>query len=164
MDIELQLKSNKKYIDWINNARENGLEWSKIAYGNGNNDDDLRKFLDNQRIFSFWDIDVDTWKVLVEKQKNFLNKCKPVIIVDPDDQVDIQVIENGCFDTYIKNLSNSGFSQLSIDNIVASTIDTLSRLKQSTPQTDPIRGLVMGNVQSCKTANRIPSRRNLSRG
>lgn len=153
MKLDLQLKKYKPYIDWINLAREKDISWEKIVYGNGENDQDLQNFLEIQTKTGFWAIDIHTWKEIVESHKKFIDNCQPAIISDPNDPMYVEMPEHGCLDTYLKKLEKNHFSDFSIKNIFNSTKDILSRLRLETEHSNPIRGLVMGNVQSGKTAN-----------
>ncbi|WP_439749773.1 hypothetical protein, partial [Faecalibaculum rodentium] len=55
--------------------------------------------------------------------------------------------------TYLRTLKRNGFSDESIKNIKSSTEDILKHLNPCTDKDSPLRGLVVGNVQSGKTAN-----------
>ncbi|MEX6040469.1 hypothetical protein AB6G53_03005 [Staphylococcus haemolyticus] len=52
-----------------------------------------------------------------------------------------------------KNLKTKVFSENSINNIEKSSYEVLKSLQFDTTKTGPVKGLVMGNVQSGKTAN-----------
>ncbi|QWB96604.1 Z1 domain-containing protein [Mycoplasmatota bacterium] len=153
MGLEIQSKENNKYIVWIKSALENGISWEKIKFGNNDNIEDLVMFLEEQKNRNFWKIDTEGWCTLVDKYRNFVKTCKTVIISHPDNPSDIVIPEHGIFSAYMDKLRKNKFSDLSLGNIEASTVDILSRLNEKTKQVDPVRGLVMGNVQSGKTAN-----------
>ncbi len=60
---------------------------------------------------------------------------------------------NSAWQCYKAKLRNKGFSRLSIDNIEKATLDILRNLSRDTTTSGPVKGLIVGNVQSGKTAN-----------
>lgn len=61
--------------------------------------------------------------------------------------------EYSTWQLYKKKLINQNWSERSIKNIEKTSIETLQNLSMDTPPNDAVKGLVIGNVQSGKTAN-----------
>lgn len=67
--------------------------------------------------------------------------------------VKISVDQNSAWQLYKKSLEKQKWSERSISNIKKSSFEILQHLSMDTKETGPIKGLVVGNVQSGKTAN-----------
>lgn len=96
----------------------------------------------------------DLWKELVNYYKK---KSKPSrnIILSKGTTNDIELSQDpgSQWKKYEEKLINNGFSEYSINNIRDSSFAILQRLSKNTIEYGPIKGLVVGNVQSGKTAN-----------
>lgn len=153
--------SNSKYNqarEWIKNARKKGLSWDCIF--NGNNASTLEYFLKKHSEEDFWDVSVDEWLMLCERQKENEEESSsfdigPYIIPasDEKDFFKVPTSPSNMWVEYKNKLEKSGFKENSINVIEETTIRILNRLKISTIPGKPIKGLVIGNVQSGKTAN-----------
>ncbi len=143
------------YRSWVNNARGKKKTWEEILFACKENDEGLKKFLDDKRENDFWDISSDEWKSLVKEMKKANEGTKPGFIggdpkkplIGPPSQ------SNSCWMKYKAKLAENGFTYGSIQSIEKSSTQIFSYLSQSTEENDPIRGMVVGNVQSGKTAN-----------
>lgn len=81
---------------------------------------------------------------------------KPGFIGDPKKTVlGIPTSQGSCWVRYKKKLEspNTNFTYASVQNIEISSQKIVSQLEIRTEQNDPVRGMVVGNVQSGKTAN-----------
>lgn len=148
---------------WIKRARDNGKSWDEILLANTSSREELKEFLDRQNERCYWHkIDCDDWEEIVLREK--INEEKSTILNLGQKQSLIHNGENsnGCvipshpyssWVLYKKKLEKNGFDKDSINNIEEATIKILRRLKNDTTQRDPVKGLVIGNVQSGKTAN-----------
>ena len=144
--------------EWIKNARCKGLSWDDIC--NGNNSNGLESFLQSHRVNDFWDISSEEWLFLCDRQKenekesSILN-IGPYIIPKNDggDYFKIPTSPSNMWVAYKDKLLKSGFKEDSVETIESTTHRILNRLKISTLPGQPIKGLVIGNVQSGKTAN-----------
>ncbi|UTG99528.1 hypothetical protein [Macrococcoides canis] len=58
-----------------------------------------------------------------------------------------------CWQQYKTKLISKGLSEKSVYNIQNSSFEILKNLSMTTEETGPVKGLVVGNVQSGKTAN-----------
>lgn len=155
-----------KYDDprnWIKNARKKDKEWDAILLANKGSEEGLAVFLENQVEDNFWpDLSIDDWKALVGLQRDAEEKTKFIelsqgtaLIYDPkqDNAVTIPMDEYSSWQLYRKKLLNDGFKKESVDEIEKATHKILKRLSNDTRESGPIKGLVIGNVQSGKTAN-----------
>ncbi len=155
-----------KYDDprnWIKNARRNEFEWTKILLANRQDEAGLVRFLENQVDINFWPVlSVDDWKALVRLQQDSEERTKFIElsqgtaqIYDPkqDNAVTIPMDEYSSWQLYRKKLLADGFKKESVEEIERATLKILKRLSNDTKESGPIKGLVIGNVQSGKTAN-----------
>jgi len=143
--------------DWILTKRKEGETWEfieKIDDG----------FLESG--VSYWGFPPtikDDWPALIDEMKDFEKRKKNLVeitkrgtIVGTAEKNELEPSENpqSCWQLYKKRLlAEKDFSQDSVDMIEAECKNILSRLSLDTSGKDPIKGLVIGNVQSGKTAN-----------
>ena len=149
--------------EWIKNAREHKIDWEAIQYANHKDDAGLLAFLETQVDTNFWPVlSIDDWKELVALQRNAEEKTKFIelasgtaLIYDhrQDNAVTIPQDEHSSWQLYRKKLLTDGFKKESVEEIERATIKILKRLNSDTRESGPIKGLVIGNVQSGKTAN-----------
>ena len=76
-----------------------------------------------------------------------------IVSTNPDNELKIYENEGSSWHAYEEKLFKKGFSKLEIDRIKDSAFDILQKLSLDTSSSDPIKDLVIGNVQSGKTAN-----------
>ena len=148
---------------WIEDAREAGIEWEQIRYGGGDTEEELEDFLKQQKRLSFWKVTADEWKGLVELEKDgeeqrlsLDDSEKSAVIGDDYDQmnnVQIPTRKNSCWQKYRKYLlEEQRFLPEDVHSIQTSTYRILQKLNIRT-EGNAVKGLVVGNVQSGKTAN-----------
>ena len=152
-----------KCRDWIIDARKNGITWEHIEYANCDSEDRLYEFLKIQKMINFWpDLSVDDWKNIVHLQKEAEEKAVEfdedhgqAIIVDEAEGNNIvaPTDPNSSWQLYKNNLKRKGFKDETLNEMERSTEKILRRLSKDTTSILPIKGLVIGNVQSGKTAN-----------
>ena len=147
---------------WISSARKHDYDWECIYYGRGKNESDLECFIRHQNDENFWDINSDDWKELVhlekdgeEKRKNISSAERNSIIGGDDEVNDIALpySEYSCWQKYKRYLLDK--QKFLLDDVTAienSSLRILKRMNSNTEGT-PVKGLVIGNVQSGKTAN-----------
>ena len=139
---------------WINNARNNKKTWNDILYGCKGNDAGLNSFLSNKSDDDFWTITSNEWKVLVNEMQKVDDASTGGFIGDPvKPWVSVPDSKGSCWQNYKKKLETNHFTYLSITNIEKASQKVISYLSDTTNQNDPVRGMVVGNVQSGKTAN-----------
>src|SRR5690625_2702811 len=76
-----------------------------------------------------------------------------MISTGSDNETTIPTEPHSSWVLYKNKLINSGWSQDSIDNLEMSTYSLLKKLNFNTSHSEPIKGLVIGQVQSGKTAS-----------
>lgn len=151
---------------WIKKRRNKGVSWDSLILAGKDSEDELEHFLKNAIDDYDWPptMSVALWKQLVialeesERKKIQLQKMNRMAelhdgslennrIVVPED-------ERSSWQLYKKHLKeNKHFSDDAIQKIEDASIGILRRLSTDTENIGPIKGLVIGNVQSGKTAN-----------
>lgn len=159
--------SSPKYDDYrrlIKNFKNKGLSWSQIEYAKKENDRGLAAYLKTKvEDDDFPPIDIEDWKALVKRQKEedeeteWISKSHgAAMILNADDDADFNIPDNprSSWQLYKKKLlEEKKYSKRVVKEIEYSTLQLLRRLRLETPVTDPVKGLVVGNVQSGKTGN-----------
>ena len=153
----------ERYRDWINRAKENDVPWDKIKYGNRDNDQELELFLTEQKNNNFWNVSSDEWKDLVSLEKEddelrviagFSSKASIINNRAEVNNLEMPTHKRSSWVLYKKRLKEeNNFSDESIRSIGESSHKILNNLSADTSITGPVKGLVVGNVQSGKTAN-----------
>ena len=150
---------------WIKDGREQGnYPWEEILLARKRDDAGLQDFLDIHHEDDYWPkMTVDEWKELVNSirviEENTIgldieNGAATIHNEDEDNQMYADNSENSHWMTYRKVLiEDKGFSINTINVIEKTTSQILKRLNINTPIDNPVKGLVIGNVQSGKTAN-----------
>lgn len=148
---------------WIKRSRERALEWDVIYLAKKNNEIELVEFLKEQEDINFWpSMTSEDWKRLVDLEKEAEERTKYIeasrgtaLIYDPkqDNAVTIPTDEFSSWQLYRGKLLKDGFKKESVNEIENATIKILKRLNRDTTESGPVKGLVIGNVQSGKTAN-----------
>ncbi len=152
-----------KQREWIVRARnEHNLTWETIYYGMGNSDGDLKAFLEQQHLMNFWNVSTEDWKKIVESEKEGEERRLNVSIAQRGaiigegysiNDVNIPALSTSCWQKYRRYLlDEQHFLYDDVREIENSTVKILRRMNADTAG-DPIKGLVVGNVQSGKTAN-----------
>lgn len=148
---------------WITNSRARGLTWEEIEYGGRGDYAGLQAFLEIQVEMNYWpQMSISDWKFLVQSQKNSEERIKKIELLDgiahihderQDNAVTVPEDESSSWQLYKKRLLSNGFKEDTVDEIERTTLKILKRLNSDTTESGPIKGLVIGNVQSGKTAN-----------
>ena len=151
---------------WIRVRRNRGHSWEELRTACKASDEELADFLD-MRIDEFdWPrtLSVTLWKELVnsmeeaEKKKIKLQQANRMAELHDfkheNNRVSVPQDERSSWQLYKKHLKeNKHFSDDAIQKIEDASIGILRRLSTNTVDIGPIKGLVIGNVQSGKTAN-----------
>lgn len=145
---------------WIQRKREKDVSWEEIRLACKDDVLRLASFLKSRCEEDDWpELSVDEWTELVceneeyeSKQKDFRLKGSDGALFDTkqDNGLRVPQAERSCWQLYKKHLN---WKQESIDDLENATIGILRRLSTDTRETGPIKGLVIGHVQSGKTAN-----------
>lgn len=149
--------------DWIKTSRERGLDWDTIILARKANDTGLEQFLITQEDINFWpSLSVEDWKKIVQLQKIAEENAKNISVqrgfalIHNEAEVNAVTVPEEPFSSwqlYKKKLLSDGFKEETVDEIEKTTLKILKRLNNNTTVTGPVKGLVIGNVQSGKTAN-----------
>lgn len=149
-----------KCREWIQLCSENGIPWSEIKVARKKDVAELERFLKSCEEEQFWpNLTVEEWSNLVAEVEEYANKQLSVhfrgndgaIFSDKqDNNLSIPRNERSCWQLYKKSLK---WAEQSITDLEDATFGILRRLSLDTNDTDPIKGLVVGHVQSGKTAN-----------
>lgn len=160
---DLSLPAYDDLRRWIDRARQNGRSWDDIMLLNKKSDEEAQRFLAEQITDNFWaSVTYDEWKMLVSLQKNAEETTKRIDfrvgiaqIHDKREEnaVTVPQEEYSSWQLYKQKLQRDGFKEETIGEIERTTIRILRRLSDDTREQGPVKGLVIGNVQSGKTAN-----------
>lgn len=145
---------------WIQKRFEKGKDWKSISMAMKSNDEELRDFLDTRTDEDDWPLMTnEEWKKLVENEKfystfqesiNFSGSDGVLVNSKYDNTLSVPQDPRSCWQLYRKKLS---WNAESINTLEAATHGILRRLSLDTTKIGPIKGLVIGHVQSGKTAN-----------
>ena len=148
---------------WIKTSRQHKVEWEDIFLARKQDEEHLKVFLHQQTEMNFWpELTVDDWKAIVDLERTAEEKIKWIdiskgtaLIYDQkqDNAVTVPSDKYSSWQLYRKKLLDDGFEKETVEEIERATIKILKRLNNNTIETGPIKGLVIGNVQSGKTAN-----------
>jgi len=148
---------------WITDSRAQGISWEEIKYGRRRDYAGLQRFLEIQMDINYWpEMSISDWNQLVERQKTAEHRIKTVELLDgiahihderQDNAITIPEDEASSWQLYKKKLLDSGFKEDTVTEIESTTLKILKRLNGDTTESGPVKGLVIGNVQSGKTAN-----------
>lgn len=150
--------------EWILTERQTGTAWEKIQYGKKNNEAGLELFLSVMKEFSHWneELTLEDWYTIVDLEKRgeeerlSISYAERSSIIGESSSVNNIKIPTGrysCWQKYRQYLlDEQGFLKADVDAIQSSTRRILQRMNSDTYGV-PVKGLVVGNVQSGKTAN-----------
>jgi len=149
--------------DWIKASRDRNISWDVILLGRKKDYNGLQEFLEDQVDMNFWpEMSISDWKNLVESEKKAEENTKSIELLDgiahihdegQDNAITIPKGEASSWQLYRKKLLDDGFKEITVKEIESTTLKILKRLNDNTTEADPVKGLVIGNVQSGKTAN-----------
>lgn len=151
---------------WIKTKREHPTKpasWDSLMYACKNDESSLLDFLSYKTVDDDWpELSVADWQAIVLQQKSAeeetirLDRESGSAIINGSNQINNLSVpqgRNSSWQSYKRGLSDNGFKQTTIDTIERSTVKILRRLSKDTTNSEPIKGMVIGNVQSGKTAN-----------
>ena len=154
-----------KYDDCRNlimKLRSKGVSWEELRYARKGSLEGLIDYLAVKADEEFWEIDADDYMHIYELLKSKEEDIKvmhergrdSVILSEGEGNViDVPTSPDSSWQIYRKKLEGKGFKNDSIDSIERTTKGILQRLNGDTTSSGPVKGLVIGNVQSGKTAN-----------
>ena len=147
---------------WITDRFQRGHSWEEIKNTPSTNST-LEEFLLRREDEDCWPhISVPTWLDLIDQQREaYLRMIEAdirrgqALVIDgtSNNVVYTPDGEHSCWQQYKLKLLSNGFAEETVGEIERATLKILRRLSADTTNIDPIKGLVIGNVQSGKTAN-----------
>lgn len=160
---DLSLIIYDKPRKWITDSRDRGISWEEITLGRKKDYAGLQTFLAIQEEINFWpEMSISDWQQLVQSQKNAEERVRVIELLDgiahihdsrQDNAITIPEDEMSSWQLYKKKLLADGFKTDTVEEIERTTLKILRRLNGDTTTSGPVKGLVIGNVQSGKTAN-----------
>lgn len=151
IDIKLPIYDEaRKSIDFYKNSNN----WEDVI--------DLYEPIKSMNQFKEYDISKNEWIALVkDMQENYelpdvikkRTNNTTMISTDSDNDTTIPDEPRSSWILYKNKLTDSGWSEDSIDNLEMSTYSLLKKLDFDTSHSEPVKGLVIGQVQSGKTAS-----------
>ena len=149
-----------KQREWIRSARKNGDSWETITYARSGNVEGLEEFLNNMSRLAFWTpVSTDGWLTIVNMQREEEETSRPCgssMVTDGsgDGNRTVPTHDKSSWQLYRKKLlEEKQFKPDIVNEIEKTTLRILNRLHFSTDKNKPVKGAVIGNVQSGKTAN-----------
>lgn len=149
-----------KCREWIQLCTENKTPWEEIRLARKSDVTGLKNFLRTSAEEQFWpELSVDEWTELVDEVEEYESKQLPINFrgsdgalfdVNQDNKLSVPKNERSCWQMYKNSLK---WKKDSITDLEEATIGILRRLNLDTRESDPVKGLVVGHVQSGKTAN-----------
>ncbi|WP_273834172.1 Z1 domain-containing protein [Guptibacillus sedimenti] len=159
---------NLPIYDHVRSAIRNLLvnseyDWGKV-YNAGDTNVPLKQNLWNLKAVGMVGENVTEyiWKEIVSnieaeetqsKRIDKINNTSTIISIKEDNNIKVPDSPRSSWQLYKKHLESNGFKRESIRQIEGSTLSILKRLSTNTETTGPIKGLVIGHVQSGKTAS-----------
>lgn len=149
---------------WIRTKSERGRTWEEIRLGCKNSQEELREFLVSQEEDNDWpQMSVEQFQALVsemerrERERIEIKERNESAVVAANDQInDIGISQwpESAWQMYKRYLlERKHFANVTVDLMEESALNLLSHMSTNTQNTGPFKGLVIGNVQSGKTAN-----------
>lgn len=153
-----------QHRQWIRNAHVNAKKtWDEIFIGCTSDEEGLKTFLNKQVSMNFWkEVTCEEWKELVQLEKDAEEQTKQIdflsgqaLIYNSGEENDTRIStdQNSAWQLYRKKLLSVDFKKDTVDQMERTTYRILKKLSIDTTQIEPVKGLVIGNVQSGKTAN-----------
>ena len=140
----------------INNMHSHGKTWDEILLGGKENEAALLAFLKEEY---YGEVTLEDWHALVDLQKTNIERSELINVgpsVLPKGTLNSYLVpkqNNSLWVDYKKHLNEAGFLPEDVEAIEKSAIKTLNHLKFDADKHTPCKGVVVGNVQSGKTAN-----------
>jgi hypothetical protein len=146
--------------EWIKRARNKEYSWETIISKADGSEDDVRFFRNNIES-NFWpDNSMSVWSKVVGEVRHVEDTLKRAIertnrstLLGPNQKnmLEVPEEEDSCWALYSLKLREKGFTN--IETIQSECLNILQSISSDTREDSPVKGLVVGNVQSGKTAN-----------
>ncbi|SFE86900.1 Z1 domain-containing protein [Paenibacillus catalpae] len=153
-----------KLRTWIRDARNNDLSWEAVKLANQLSLEMLQIELERRIVQDFWPrgLNVESWTALVQEEEKLENNRLTISLEDDkamvatkdvENNIQVPLDANSAWVAYRRHLKNGGWAQDSIDEVESATYQVLKKLNKDIPDRQPTKGMVVGHVQSGKTAN-----------
>lgn len=157
---KFDLPKYDKCREWIQLCTENHTPWEEIRLARKPDVAGLKKFLRTSAEEQFWpELSVEEWTELVDEVEeyeskqlsiNFRGSDGAIFDVNQDNKLCVPKNERSCWQMYKNSLK---WKKESVTDLEEATLGILRRLNIDTRECEPVKGLVVGHVQSGKTAN-----------
>ncbi len=148
---------------WIEKKRERQVSWEMIKHGGKDNVEDLKRLLEYNHEMNDWPIvSVPEWLELTEQMEYYEAHQEPFVYrgndgalynVDQDNNFMVPQAQYSGWQMYRAKLKSKNWKEESLMMLEDASIGILRRLKTDTREEGAVKGLVIGHVQSGKTAN-----------
>lgn len=145
---------------WIQKKNSKGFSWENIRLACKSDIESLDKFLKTKQEDDDWPrMSIEEWISLVDEMKEYESRQQDIrfrgsegALFDTrqDNGLSVPKNERSCWQQYKNHLN---WKEQSVTDLESATLGVLRRLSIDTRETGPIKGLVIGHVQSGKTAN-----------
>ena len=150
--------------NWIRSKRALGKTWDFCFNPFNDQLGDVTAFLSSMAITDDWPNDLNNddylrivnWVKEAEEKNLLLDKARGhAIVIDgkASNGLHLPIDPKSSWQLYKAKLESKGFNPDSIGEIERSCLKILNRLNPDTSDSKPVKGMVIGNVQSGKTAN-----------
>ena len=160
LEQENHLMYDNEYEDvraWIKKRQSKKISWSQIYFGMTENFEGLERFIQQKADEDMWEVTPEQFQFIVWKIYKTNKNTWPA---NPNNVPEFPNTPDSAWKSYLRLLEKKNFSTESIDNISNSTQYIMSFLLNDANRDvrirtadNPVRGMVVGNVQSGKTAN-----------
>ena len=154
------------YRAYIELARRNDKEWEFLQYLNRTFEELDKWFLDQEETH-FWprlgataEIRRTQWLAIVAAKRTAeemsVAASRPLVIVgveESEQNIQVPPVERSAWQMYRAHLGRQKWKPAAIDSIENSALHVLRRMRLNTVERGPVKGLIVGHVQSGKTAN-----------
>ena len=148
---------------WIEKKREKHVSWDLIKKGGKDSVNYLEVMLRVNQDTNDWpEISASDWLSLAEEMEyyeahqeriEFRGNDGALFDLNQDNCYAVPQNQYSGWQTYVRKLKDQGWKEESLKNLEEASIGILKRLKADTTECGAVKGLVIGHVQSGKTAN-----------
>ncbi len=152
---------------WVQQQRLNGATWEQLELAKKSTVEELLFWIDMMcKEFDFPSLGTtadarrEAWVSIVSAKRRWeeeaaRNDGLPVVVgrEGTERRVEVPTDPRSCWQLYRKHLLTHGFRAMAVDAIEMSSLMVLRRMRFITPPGQAVKGLVVGHVQSGKTAS-----------
>jgi hypothetical protein len=154
------------YRGYIELARRNGRDWEFLEYLKRTPDELDRWFIDQEETHFWPSLGITAverlvhWHAILGAKKSAeemsVAATRPLVIVgaeEAEQNIQVPSVERSAWQMYRAHLQRQDWKPATIDSIENSVLHILRRMRLNTKDRSAVKGLVVGHVQSGKTAN-----------